>query len=174
MDYCEKVKHVRDIPADTEDLKGRKPFNIREENQRRFVRLEISAPMSMHRIKNTEGGFWPDGDGQEISGVILNVSAGGLLVDLNQAVDRGDIVSMNFTIQDVEVLDNVLGLIKRVDVESDGCIAGIQFVSAAYLMDNFSEAEMQLITENHQHFDDSVREVLGKYICRERQEQEVG
>jgi len=174
MDYRDKVKHVSDIPTDIETLKGRKPFNIREENQRRFVRLEISAPMSMQKIKDTEGGLWPEGDGCQIDGVILNISAGGLLVDLNQVVGCGDIVSMHFTIQDVEVLDNVLGLVKRADVESDGCIAGIEFVSAGYLMDNFSEAEMELITEDHRYFDDSVHEVLSRYICHQRLEQEVG
>ncbi len=174
MDYCEKVTHARNIPTEIEGFKAKKPFNVREENQRRFVRLEISAPMSMHRIKDTESGFWPDGDGQEIAGVILNISAGGLLVDLDQIIERGDIVSMNFTIQEVEVLENVLGRIKRVDIEPGGCIAGIEFVSASYLMDNFSSAEMQLITENHRHFDDSVKEVLGKYVSRQRLEQEAG
>ncbi len=174
MDHSEKVKHVRDIPTELEDFKARKPFNVREDNQRRFVRLEISAPMSMRRIKDTEGGFWAEGDEQDICGVILNISAGGLLVDLDQVIGRGDIVSMRFTIQDVEALDNVLGRVKRVDAESGSCIAGIEFVSASYLMDHFSEAEMQLITENHRHFDDSVHEVLGKYISRERLEQEAG
>lgn len=174
MDYSEKVKHVRDIPTEIEEFKARKPFHVREENQRRFVRLEISAPMSMCRLKDQEGGFWPDGDGQNISGVILNISGGGLLVDLDQVIENGDIVSMHFTIQDVEVLDNVLGRVKRVDVESSGCIAGIEFVSAAYLLDHFSAAEMQLISESHRHFDDSVREVLNRYISRERLGQEVG
>jgi len=174
MDYSEKVKHVRDIPAESTEASARKPFSVREENKRRFVRLEISAPMSMRRIKNADGGFWPEGEGGEIAGIILNISAGGLLVDLDQAIERGDIVSMHFTIQEVEVLENVLGLVKRVDVESGGCIAGIEFVSANYLMDNFSDAEMQLITGSHRHFDDSLREVLGKYISRERLGQEVG
>lgn len=174
MDQSEKVKHVRDIPAESEDFDTRKPFKVQQENQRRFVRLEISAPMSMRRVKNNEGGFWPDGEEARIGGVILNISAGGLLVDLDQAIEADDIVSMHFTIQDVEVVDNVLGRVKRADIDSNGCIAGIEFVSVAYLMDHFSQAEMEIITEGHRHFDDSIREVLDRYVKSEHLTQEVG
>lgn len=174
MDYNQEVKHASDAMTAAEALDSGQPFSVREENKRRFVRLEISAPMSMRRIKDTESGFWPDGENFEISGTILNISAGGLLVDLNQALERDDIVSMNFTIQGAEVLTNVLGRVKRVEIESDGCIAGIEFVTSAYLMDHFTAAEMELISQNHHHFSDSVSEVLNRHITREQLAREAG
>ncbi|MBD3257618.1 hypothetical protein GF377_04235 [candidate division GN15 bacterium] len=160
-------KFVNDIPAADTDILVRKPFKIERENTRRFVRLEISTPMSLKKIKDIGGGFWPEGDWHIIQGMILNISAGGVLVELDQAINEGDVVSMQFTLQDVELLDNVLGLVKRVDSEPDYLIAGIEFITRDYLADHFSSAEMELLDGELTNFDEKMRQVLNKYVYSE-------
>ena len=162
-----KTRHVKEIATDKGTLRARRPFKVSQEEKRRFIRLEISTPMSLHKIKDREGQYWTHGDWQAIHGVILNISAGGVLVDLDQALEEGDVVSMHFTLQDVEGLDNVLGLVKRMDIDTEGCVAGIEFISREYLIDHLSQAELELLGSEYTNFDHSIRQVLDRYVDRE-------
>lgn len=167
MKTSEKTRHVQDVAAEADMIKARRPFKLAQENRRRYIRLEISSPMSLKKLKDVEGNFWAQGDWHTINGMILNISASGVLVDLDQAVDTGDVVSMHFTIQDVEGLENVLGLVKRSDCEPEGCLAGIEFVTRDALMDQFSQAELDLMGDDHTNFNQSVRQVLERYVVRQ-------
>jgi c-di-GMP-binding flagellar brake protein YcgR len=162
-----KTKHIKDVTPETAVYKARRPFKVSQEEKRRFIRLEISSPMSLKRIKDREGHYWAQGDWQLIQGLILNISAGGILVDLDQALEEGDVVSMNFTLQNVEGLDNILGFVKRVDIDTDGCLAGIEFVTREHLVDYFSQAEMDMLGSEYTNFDTSVRQVLSRYVYQE-------
>ncbi len=168
MKTNEKVEHARDNYAEGEEMAARKPLRVEAENRRRYIRLEIAAPMSLQKIKDLAGNFWPEGDWHVINGTVLNISAGGVLVEVDQAVNEGDVVSMHFTLQDVEGLDHVLGFVKRVDSDQEGFIAGIEFISRARLADCFTNAEVDILSEEHVHFDESVRRLLNKYVYRER------
>jgi hypothetical protein len=163
MKADQNAKYVKDVAAEAGMVSVRKPFRIEAEDKRRFIRLVISSPMSMKKIRDTAGNYWPEGDWHVIHGMILNISAGGVLVELDQAVEEGDVVSMQFTIQEVEGLDNVLGLTKRVDIDPEGCLAGIEFITREQLSDHFSQGEMELLSETYTNFDDSVRQVLNRY-----------
>ncbi len=162
-----KTKHIKEVTTDSVTYAARRPFKVCQEEKRRFIRLEIASPMSLKRIKDREGHYWAEGDWQMIQGLILNISAGGVLVDLDQAIEEGDVVSMHFTMQEVEGLENVLGLVKRVDIDTDGCMAGIEFVSREHLADHFSQAEMDLLGTEFTNFDASVRQVLNRYVYQE-------
>ncbi len=163
---------VSDVTTDG-GVAVRKPFRLSKENQRRFIRLEISSPMSLQKIKDGDGGFWPEGDWHVIHGIILNISAGGVLVELEQAVTSGDVVSMRFTLQDVEELPHVLGLVKRSDADETGCLAGIEFVGREYLKDHFSNSEVDLLGDRHTNFDESIRQVLNKYVRQEARQRDT-
>ncbi len=164
MTLIEEPTCVDDASAQDTATLDREPFRVKKEDKRRFVRLEISSPMSLQKIKDSAGGFWPDGDWHVINGSILNISAGGVLVDLNQEVNSGDIVSMHFTMQKVEEISNVLGLVKRVDGDDGSFITGIQFISAGYLLDHFSRGEVDLLADQHTNFSESVQNILNKYL----------
>jgi hypothetical protein len=124
--------------------------------------------MSLRKIKDAGGNFEPDGDWHTLHGLILNISAGGVLVEVDQPLFEGDVVSMHFTLQDVESIDNVLGLVKRSDHDDGTFLAGIQFITREYLEDLFSQAEMDLLPNSLTNFNEGVREVLNKYVFREK------
>jgi hypothetical protein len=162
-----KAKFVKDVETRAATAQVRKPFTIKEENRRRFIRVEIAAPMSLKKIKDRQAHFWPEGDWHLVNGLILNISGGGVLVELDQAVSEGDVVAMQFTLQGVETLANVLGLVKRADGESGIYLAGIEFLTRSQLPDLMSRAEIDLLGDNCANFNDRVRQVLSKYVTIE-------
>ncbi len=158
MDTTENVTAIRNADNDTLTTQ------VDQDQKRKFVRLEISSPMSMRKVRDSRGNFWPEGDHHVIHGEILNISAGGVLVDLEQTLNSGDLVSMHFTLQDVEGMDNVLGKVKRIDPCDDCFVAGIEFISTDYLMDHLSAGELELIGDRHRSFTESVRTVVNRYV----------
>jgi len=162
-----RTRFINEVEVKEGAFVARRPFKMERENRRQFVRLEISAPMSLQTIKDIAGNFSPDGNSRVIPGLILNVSVGGVLVEIGEAINEGDIVSMRFTLQEMEPLDNVLGLVKRVDHDSDGILVGIEFITVRYLEDLFTKGEMDLLPDRYGDFDDAVRHVLSRYINRQ-------
>jgi len=168
MKSSAKAKFVKEVETHGAQPKARKPFKVQEDNRRRFIRLEIAAPMTLKKIKDREAHFWPDGDWHVINGLILNISAGGVLVELDQAVSEGDLVSMQFTLQEVETISNVIGLVKRSDVDDGAVLAGIEFLTRAQLSDLLSRAEVDLLGDKCANFHERVKQVLSKYVYREK------
>lgn len=167
MKTSAKAKFVKDVESHGPKPTVRKPFKVQEENRRRFIRLEIAAPMTLKKIKDREAHFWPDGDWHVVNGLILNISAGGVLVELDQAVTEGDIVAMQFTLQGVESIANVIGLVKRSDVDDGTFLTGIEFINRAQLPDLLSRAEIELLGDKCADFNERVKQVLSKYVSRE-------
>ena len=167
MKHTTKTKFISEVNLDERQVKVRQPFTLREESQRRFVRLEISSPMSLKKIKDIFGGFWPHGAGFTIDGTMLNISAGGVLVELDQPINEGDIVAMRFTLQGIETLENVLVVVKRTDQDDTNWLVGIEFVDRDSLTDILSQAELEMLADNLSGFGETVQEVLKKYIYRE-------
>lgn len=160
QDNATDVQEVQNVAQ----LQVRRPFELGTEGTRRFVRLEISTPMSLQKIRDLSGNFWPEGEVHIVNGMVLNISAGGVLTELDQMVHEGEIVTMNFTLQGTERLDHVLGLVKRVDGQEDCIIAGIEFLTMERLADYLGDAEIELLAEQNGDFNHAVREVLEKYV----------
>jgi c-di-GMP-binding flagellar brake protein YcgR len=163
-----KLKIISDVEADQNVVSVKKPFKLQREQKRRFIRLEISEPVSYFLLRDHSGGFWPEGDGPTYKGSILNLSAGGVLIISQDPIEEGAIVLISMTLQDVEVLDKIIGIVKRADADEDEWLLGIEFISREYLSDYFSEAEYKLLPENIATFDEQLRNVLNKYIYYKR------
>ncbi|HWR83621.1 MAG TPA: PilZ domain-containing protein [Candidatus Deferrimicrobium sp.] len=163
-----RTKFVSDINVTDAEWRVRPPFHLQQDNRRRFVRLEISSPMSLRKLKDIFGNFWPTGGGYAIEGTILNVSPGGVLVETDQPMNEGDLVVMQLTLQGAETLDHVLGAVKRSDQLDDCFLAGVEFIGRDRLRDQLSQAELDILTDDLSDFTHSVQEVLAKYVYRER------
>jgi hypothetical protein len=162
-----KTKFISDLVMDQENVAARKPFKVENENQRRFVRLEISTPMSLQKIRDEDGNFWSEGEWHTIHGMILNISAGGLLVEADQLLGEGEIVVMTFTLQNVEQLDGILGIVKRSEQDEEGCLVGIEFIDRSCLQDRLSQGEMEQLSDKLSTFNEGVRTLISKFIYRE-------
>lgn len=166
MKNLEKVKFVSEVDIGDGQMEVRKPFKMDRDRQRRFIRLEISAPVWMKSVKDSLGDFSKKQD-YHFHGTVLNISAGGVLVDLEEQIAERDIVLMRFILQDTEELDNVLGVVKRVEKDGEGYLAGIEFISRENLLDMLSQAEIDLLSENADGFEEKVHELLGRYLYRD-------
>ena len=164
MNEPSRAKTESDNEIKERNIVVREPLKVEQENRRRFVRLQISSPMSMRKIKDIFGNYWPDGGDYAISGSILNISACGVLVELDQPLNEGDVVAMRFALEKVDPLDGILGIVKRCDVDDEASLAGIEFVERKDLSDRLTNAEMELLSQKLMNFRASVRDVLGRYI----------
>lgn len=167
MKESKKTKFVteHDVSGKVEEI--RSPFRVTQDTRRRFVRVEITSPLYLQRIKSVDGGFWPEGKGQPIAGTILNISLGGVLVDLEDRVQHGDIVTLRFNLQGEVILQNVLGLVKRSEESEGKYLTGVEFVDREKLADKLTAAEIELLSDEINGFDDNVRKVLQKYVSKE-------
>lgn len=148
------------------ELKACRPLKIENDNQRRFVRLEIISPVTIRRIKDIFGNYAAEGD-RAMEGAILNLSVGGVLVDLTEPLNEGDVVGVRFTVSGIEPLGSVLGVVKRCDTDDEGHLAGIQFVDREQLSDILTTAELELLADRFGDFEENIRAVLESYIYQE-------
>lgn len=166
MSHKDKTRFIHDVPTMETDVDVKRPFKLEQEEMRRFVRIEITSPMSLNKIRDTLGHFWPDGEPHTVNGHILNISAGGVLVELDQQVDEGDIVAMRFTLQGMEKLEWVLGLVKRSDFDDSAYLVGIEFVSRESLVDLLTRGQMELLPDRLHDFNESIRLMLNRFVRR--------
>ena len=171
MNHQSRTKYISDVDINQGNVRALKPLKVSSENQRRFVRLTISSPIHFRKVKDIFGNFSPEGDAYPIDGSILNISAGGILAELDQPLNEGDIVAMRIIMEKVEPLDGVLGLVKRCDRDEDFHLVGIQFVRRDDLADKLSQAEMELLSKELNHFNKTVEQLLSRYL-RQKQHQE--
>ena len=165
MSTKSKVKYLSEFDVNDSDVLVKKPFRINQENKRRFIRVEISSPISMHNLKEKITQFSEIKE-YSIQGTIFNISANGLLVEIHESVALEDFLLMKFTIQDVETIDSVLGVVKRIESEDDSHIVGIEFLTPSVLQDRLSKPEIELLQENISNFNDGLYKTIEKYLYK--------
>lgn len=150
--------------ATTVDFEVRPPFKIMDDNRRRFIRIDIGEPVRYRAIKAADGGFWPDGDGPEGDGELLNISAGGMLVFVTEPVLENSILSMTLQLEGCEPIDNILGKVKRVEIDAGGYLVGIESITRERLADNLGRAEIDQLPTVLASFTERLRLLLNDYV----------
>lgn len=163
-----RTKIISDVEAGDNVVSVKKPFKLVAEQRRRYIRLEIDEPIKISILKDQAEGFWPDGDGPIVNGSILNISAGGVLVAGDSALGENSIIKLEITLQGIEVIRNVIGLVKRVDEDEGEYLIGVEFVAREYLDDVFSQSEIDILSKKVASFDEQLRRVLNKYVYYKR------
>jgi c-di-GMP-binding flagellar brake protein YcgR len=163
-----RTKIVSDFEIEQNAVSVKKPFKLIKDKKRRYIRLEIDEPVLFSILKDQSGGYWPDGNGPEINGSILNISAGGILAVSESAVEEGSIIIINLTLQNIEVIDHVIGLVKRAVSDQGEYLIGVEFITTEYLIDYMSQAEIDVLAQRVTSFDEKLRKVLNKYVFYKR------
>ena len=160
----ENKPHDSDRSAVADGLAVTEPFELERDNQRRYIRLEILSPVELAIVKDIFGTFHYQSGERTVDGSILNISPGGILVELDQPVNEGDIVSMTFTIENSETLEHVLGVVKRLDINEGFQLAGIEFVNKERLTDRLTRPEMEELDESYADFAAKIKDVLKRHV----------
>jgi c-di-GMP-binding flagellar brake protein YcgR len=169
-----RTKIISEVDTGENVIGVKKPFRLSKDKQRRYIRLEISEPMTFDILRDRIDGFKPQADGSEHQGSILNISAGGVLLLTETVLDEGTILVMKMTLQEMETIDKVIGVVKRADRDEDEWLVGIEFISREYLVDHFSAAELELLTEGLDSFDERLKNTLNKYVYYRKVSHEKG
>ncbi|UCD94049.1 MAG: PilZ domain-containing protein [Candidatus Zixiibacteriota bacterium] len=161
-------KVTSDIAAGDDIVSVRPPFRLLKDRRRRYIRLEISQPIEYSVLKDRSGGFWGQGDGPSYRGSILNISAGGVLMIGDTPLDENTMIVMKMTLQDVEILDRVIGVIKRAEPDEGEWLIGVEFITRESLVDYLSAPEYEMVREDVASFDEMLRGILNKYVYYRR------
>lgn len=135
-------------------------LQLYKSRKRRYVRLEIAAPVVLAPIDVDRPLDATQLDQQE--GVILNISGGGALLSCTRELTENSYISMNLELTDCELLTGIVGKVKRIDEDGDGgYLVGVEFCSENELNSVFGEANIGSVISS---FDDKVKRYLLRYI----------
>jgi hypothetical protein len=139
------------------------------------VRLDVTSPVEIRLLvpasgENTEPGFIP------YTGEILNISAGGVLVESRDAMPEGDYVVMELELNGTDRLSGIVGKIKRCETRGESAhLIGVEFCSAEDIRSNCPEEYQRLLGEHCSSFSEKVRALISKYVFSHKvQEQSKG
>ncbi len=164
----QKTKNTTGSGTDRNAITVRAPFKLEEDEKRRFIRIEITDPLNYSVLKDRAGSYWPKGDGPSYTGSILNISAGGVLIVSQAPLQEGTLVIITMNLQDVEVIKNVIGIVKRSEQDENDWLIGIEFITRESLVDYMTSSEFDMIPDDVRSFDQHLREILNNYVTRKR------
>lgn len=149
----------------------KQPLQLYKERKRRFVRLEIAAPVT-YGILNIDRPLDEALHNQQ-NGTMLNLSGGGVLMVVDQSLVEGTYLTMSFELAGSDLITGIAGKVKRVDDDGEGgYLVGIEFCSETELSSIFGSANIGSVISS---FDTKVKRFLLKYIfarkVQERMEQ---
>ena len=139
------------------------PLVLRRTQRRRYVRLDISAPVSFRllRLEDKEELI----SRAECSGVILNIGGGGVLLVTKARLDEGNFLVLDMNLEGCEIISGVLGRVKRVEqLDRDELLVGVEFCPQEELEYYLSSEQIAQLPVRVKSFNQKLREVLSKYI----------
>ena len=101
------------------------------------------------------------------SGEILNLSEGGILLEVSQTVPEGVLLSMNLPLEGSGSLGGVLGLVKRVEEDEEKFLIGVEFCGTKRLKEFFKGKKFSLTAQNLKSFPEKIKESIEKYQVKE-------
>jgi len=129
--------------------------------RRRYVRLDITSSIDIKLIvpEPVQGGFIP------FCGDVLNVSAGGVLIESEEAMPEDAYVVMEFELNGSDRISGVVGRIKRCDSETDSShLVGVEFCTSEDIAQNCPPEYRKFMNEECSSFDDKVRKLINRYV----------
>jgi c-di-GMP-binding flagellar brake protein YcgR len=166
------TKQQQSAPS-SESFIVRQALQLYKTRKRRYVRLEIAAPVVFAPL-DVDRPLDQDHLDQQ-TGTILNISGGGVLLACSKRLDEEAYVSLNLELAGLETLAGVIGKIKRVDSDGeDEYLVGVEFCSEKELTTVFGEANIGSVISS---FDNRVKRYLLRYVFANKvseRMQEVG
>ncbi len=159
-----KSKIISEIETGENVVSVKKPFKLYKDQSRRYIRLEISEPISYTILRDPENGLRSQHDEQMYSGSILNITDSGVLITGETPLEEGSLLVLKMTLQETETIDRIVGLVKRADADGDEWLIGIEFITRGYLVDYLSSAELEMIPSDIASFDEQLKKTLNKYV----------
>jgi len=139
------------------------PAATTDRQTRRFVRIEVSTPVSFVPFRLPLAG--PVDLSQICSGRVLNISGGGLLLESSAWVEPADYLLLRIGLFENCHLERVVGRVKRMESTGSGeCLLGIEFLTREMLHQLVSDLPNGYLPQESGAFDEKLRELLSKQV----------
>ncbi len=166
---------VSEIDPHKENLTVLKPISKVERSQRRrFVRIDIAGGITFKTLDTSDSAEVCLGS--EKKGELLNISAGGILIMSTEPLKQNDYLLMNFWMKNSQRLENILGIIKRVETsvdsetqESDNLV-GIEFLTKEKSMANLSDNLNEILPPDTNYFSEALQQLVVQFVYKQQVE----
>ena len=139
------------------------PFPVKTSHGRKYVRIELSSPVAFRFLSCNQGELQVTDE--EISGEILNLSQGGVLLLTDSPVQEQSFALMTLNLNKLAFLDGVLAKIKRVEASGEGdYLVGMEFTSRAELEKLSSPEQVENLPVKVESFDRKMRETISRFM----------
>jgi c-di-GMP-binding flagellar brake protein YcgR len=130
--------------------------------RRKFVRLDIDGKITFNLLGTS---FENNSVGTDTEqGSLLNISAGGVLMITSRNLEPGEYVLLTFRLKQTERLENILGVVKRVDPDDKNYLVGVEFLTKQQLMEKRYRHLAQNLPRAAHYFDDELQRHITQYI----------
>jgi c-di-GMP-binding flagellar brake protein YcgR len=147
---------------------------LERSQRRRFVRIDIAGDIEF-KVVETSSGQEPQLS-LDKRGQLLNISAGGILLNTNKELKRDNIVLLNFSLKNSQRLENVLGLVKRSERSTDSdsdrkeYLAGIEFMTKKQALELLTSEITDTLPSTVNFFDEALQQVIVQFVYRQQVE----
>jgi hypothetical protein len=139
------------------------PFPVKTSHGRKYVRIELSSPVTFRLLSCSQGELQVTDE--EISGEILNLSQGGMLLLTDSPVQEQGFVLMTLNLNRLAFLDGVVAKIKRVEASGEGdYLVGMEFTSRGELEKLSSPEQLENLPVKVESFDRKMRETVSRFL----------
>jgi c-di-GMP-binding flagellar brake protein YcgR len=140
---------------------------INRTQRRKYVRLDISGKMQF-RILDIDN---RENSGPDQSGILLNISAGGVLFESKVKVPEKGFIVVSFALKGHQTLNGILAVIKRSEgSKTKGYLIGAEFITRH----NSAEYDLEYIDEflppGAGTFDENLQKLVVQYIYNQQVE----
>jgi len=153
-------KHQQPRKAAADNLVIKQPLQLYREKKRRYVRLEIAAPI-VYSVLDLDRPLG-DAHASQQNATMLNISGGGVLMVCDHQLAEGAYLTMSLELAGSDLLTGIAGKVKRVDDDGEGgYLVGVEFCTDSELNQVFGQANIGSVISS---FDDRVKRFLLRYI----------
>ncbi len=139
------------------------------EQRRRWVRLELFSPVTIHALEIDSEAQTVTRNPDEKSGMILNISGGGVLLSTFDGLSADDLILMKFQIKEFDTLSDVLGRIKRVESSGDAeTLIGVEFLTPENVEEAWLADQLAQLIDDPLGFSDRLHRLVSRFVFRQQ------
>ncbi len=163
------------IDANREDIMTIKAVSgINRSQRRRFVRIDIAGEVAFKVVRMTA-----DSEPElslNLKGELLNISAGGILLNTDASLKRDNLVLLNFWLKNSQRLENVLGVVKRHEQATDDenerveYLTGIEFLTKDQAASKLALDINEVLPSSVNFFDEALQQAIVQFVYRQQVE----
>ena len=131
--------------------------------RRKFIRIGLSGKMTfrpLDEFSGKESGFGP-----ETVGVLLNISAGGLLFESQRKLKTNSLILLNFSLKSKHQLKDVLAVVKRCEgCGGKGYLVGAEFMTRSRHQAQYTKKFDDLLPSGTGTFDENLQKLVLQFI----------